>query len=83
MKTIMIAMTALTLATGAAGAATSARNERPDAINTTAAVETMQVRANSVMTSAELARADMDAGEMLTVTAFPSTTQVANSNQDR
>lgn len=83
MKSIMIAMTALTLATTAAGAATSARNERPDAIKTVTAVETMDVRADSVMTSAELARANLNGDEILTVTAFPTSTKVATDNQDR
>lgn len=83
MKTFMIALTALTLATGVAGAATNSTNERPDAISSAAAVETMQVRADSVMTPAELSRASLDGGEMVTITAFPTNTQIANNNQDR
>jgi hypothetical protein len=84
MKTIMIALTALTLATGVAGAATNTRNERPDDISTAnVAVETVEVRADSVMTAVELSRASLAGDEIVTITAFPTTTQIANNNQDR
>jgi len=83
MKTIMIALTALTMATGVAGAATNTRNERPDAFSTAAAVDTMQVRAGSVMTSVELTRAGIAADTMVTITSFPTKTSVATNNQDR
>ncbi|WP_182911591.1 hypothetical protein [Paracoccus sp. JM45] len=79
----MIALTALTMATGVAGAATNMRNERPDATSTAAAVDTMQVRADSVMTSVELTRAGIAADTMVTITSFPTNTSVAINNQDR
>ncbi|RJE79707.1 hypothetical protein [Paracoccus sp. JM45] len=80
----MIALTALTMATGVAGAATNARNERPDDSSTaTANVQTVQVRADSVMTAVELTRASLEADDMVTITAFPTNTQIAKNNQDR
>jgi hypothetical protein len=84
MKTIMIALTALTMATGVAGAATNSRNERPDDISTAPAhVETVQVRADSVMTAVELSRASLNADDLVMITAFPTNTQIAKNNQDR
>lgn len=47
------------------------------------AVETVQVRADSVLTSVELSRAPVDAGDIVTITAFPTDTRVAKNNQDR
>jgi len=83
MRTIMIALTALTMATGVAGAATDTRNERPDVISTASAAETMQVRADSVMSTVELTRAGIAADTMVTITSFPTNTTVAYNNQDR
>jgi len=84
MKTIILtALTALSLTAGIAGAATSSRNERPDAFTSAMAVETVQVRADSVLTSVELSRASVNAGDIVTITAFPTDTRVAKNNQDR
>ncbi|WP_182911640.1 hypothetical protein [Paracoccus sp. JM45] len=47
------------------------------------AVETVQVRADSVLTSVKLSRTSVDAGDIVTITAFPTKTQVAKNNQDR
>ena len=84
MKTLILtALTALSLTAGIAGAATNSRNERPAPFTSAVAVETVQVRADSVLTSVELSRANIDAGDIVTITAFPTSTQVANNNQDR
>ncbi|MDB6177645.1 hypothetical protein PAF17_08980 [Paracoccus sp. Z330] len=72
MKRFAIALTALSLASGAASAATFG-NERPgEPAQPTTAVETVDVRAGSVMTASELRRAGLDADAKLTVTNFPS-----------
>lgn len=84
MKTIILtALTALSLSAGIAGAASNSRNERPDAFTSAVAVETVQVRADSVLTPAELSRASVDADDIVTITAFPTDTRTANNNQDR
>jgi hypothetical protein len=84
MKTIILtALTALSLTAGIAAAATDSRNERPAPFTSAVAVETVQVRADSVMTSVELSRANIDADTLVTITAFPTDTQVAKNNQDR
>jgi len=84
MKTLILtALTALSLTAGIAGAATNSRNERPDAFTSAMAVETVQVRADSVMTSAELSRANIDADTLVTITAFPTNTRAPRNNQDR
>jgi len=81
MKTIIL--TALSLTAGIAGAATNSRNERPDTFTSAVALQTVQVRADSVLTSVELSRASVDADDIVTITAFPTNTRVANNNQDR
>ncbi|RJE79850.1 hypothetical protein [Paracoccus sp. JM45] len=84
MKTIILtALTALSLTAGIAGAATSKGNERPDAFTAAVAEQTTQVRADSVLTTVELSRANIDADTIVTITAFPTDTRVAKNNQDR
>lgn len=72
MKRFAFALTAMTLISGAASAATFG-NERPGEPAVPAkAVETVDVRAGSVMTDVELRRAGLSADDKLTVTNFPS-----------
>lgn len=84
MKTLIItALTALTLTAGIASAATNAKNERPDGIMTAVADKTVQLRAKAVLTSVELSRADLDADAVVTITAFPTISEVARANEIR
>jgi len=84
MKTLLLtALTALSLTAGIAGAATNSRDERPAPFTSAVAVETVQVRADSVLTAVELSRASVDADDILTITSFPTDPRVATNNQDR
>jgi hypothetical protein len=83
MKTMILALTALTFAAGMSGAGTFSRNDRPYDVARITQVETIEVRADSVMNAAELSRASIDADTIITVTTFPTKTTPARNNRDR
>ncbi|MFV0385300.1 hypothetical protein [Paracoccus sp. (in: a-proteobacteria)] len=74
MKHVAVALIALGLTAGAAAAANF--DGLPDRSGPAAqpgqALETVEVRADSVMTATELHRAGLKPGDMITVTNFPS-----------
>ncbi|WP_405404513.1 hypothetical protein [Paracoccus sp. Ld10] len=84
MKNFVFAIAALTLTAGGALAAVNGTNERPNSGSVaTAVVETVQVPANTVMTSAELSRANLSGDELLTVTKISGDSEIADLNSDR
>ena len=84
MKNFVYALSAQSLTAGVAMAAVNGTNERPYSSSSVEKVaETVQVPARTVMTSTELARANLSGDEMLTVTKISGDSQIAEMNSDR